>query len=105
MSNTAPFSPFNPWGPTYNVDISSSSQRIKLGVGWHDIRIVNDGTATVFIAFGDAAVIASPDTSIPIGSGVHEILRTEPSENDHLYVAVIGSSSSGKIYFTKGTGL
>lgn len=92
---------------TVNIDVSASSQKVKVADdnGDVDIRIHNDGTATVWIEFGVTTdLTAATTTGIPIGSGVTEVQYVPPLGSD-VYVAAIAAGSTGKIYFTPGSGL
>lgn len=102
-------SPFQPGHVnTVNVNVSSSSQRVQITTHKRTpVRIYNDGTATVWIEFGDTTVVAALATGIPVGPGVTEVLTgavIHPS-SDGLNVAVIAAGSTGKIYFTPGDGI
>jgi hypothetical protein len=92
---------------TVNIDVSASSQRVKIcdDNSEADVRITNDGTATVWIEFGTVTATASLTTSVPVGPGVTEILRSGIREGSPLYVAAIAAGSTGKIYFTPGAGM
>ncbi len=97
--------PFRAIAATANIDVSASSQRVSLTVtGRQNIRIMNNGTATAWIEFGDSTVTASLTTSIPVGPGVTEV-QTAGSYQVTLYVAAIAAGSTGKIYFTPGEGI
>lgn len=100
-----PFAPRT--GSTVNLDVSSSSQRVKVcdDNSEVDVRIHNDGSTTVWIEFGNDTVGASATTSVPVAAGAIEILRSGIREGSPLYVAVIAAGSTGKIYFTPGTGI
>ncbi len=86
---------------TVNIDVSSSSQRVQIPNNNSSVRVMNNGTATVWIAFGDVTVTASLATGIPVGPGVTEVLRLPNAS----YVAAIAAGSTGKIYFTPGEGI
>jgi hypothetical protein len=95
---------------TVNIDVSSSNQRVQLASGGCEraIRVMNNGTATVWIEFGNSAVTAALASGIPIGPGGTEILTGSiigPDTNGELYVAAIAAGSTGKIYFTPGDGI
>ncbi len=90
---------------TKNIDISSSSQEVSLAVrGKQQIRIRNAGTADAFFTFGPGTATASLTTSMSIGAGCIEVLTVEDLGGT-LYAAAIAAGSTGKIYFTPGTGL
>lgn len=98
--------PFKPGrAATVNIDVSASSQRIALNYYPDSIRVMNNGTATVWIAFGDSSVTASLTTGIPVGPGVTEVLREANADGAILYVAAIAAAATGKIYFTPGSGI
>ena len=90
-------------GKTVNINVSSSSQRVLLG-NPDSVRVMNNGTATVWIDFGDVTVAATTTTSVPVGPGVTEVLRFQ-SNGGPLYVAAIAAGSTGIIYFTPGNGI
>lgn len=95
--------PFMPEGPTVNISVTSSSQSITLGAGGSakSVRIMNNGTATVWVNFGATGVTAALATSIPVGPGVTEVL-TAPENLTATFVAAIAAGSTGSIYFTPG---
>lgn len=99
MSNA--FSP----AETVNIDVSSSSQRVQIADNLTTVRIMNDGTATVWIAFGGSTVAATVAAGIPVGSGVTEVLTAPNYGGGPLYVAAIAAGATGKIYFTRGGGI
>lgn len=102
MQSYSPFVP-KPAG-TKNIDVSASSQRVDLGtfVGEQQVRVMNDGTATVWINFGTSTVTAALATSMPVGPGVTEVLTIRGASA--INVAAIAAGSTGKIYFTPGVG-
>lgn len=95
--------PFSPAASTVNIDVSASSQRVLIGRGVQNVRIMNDGSATAWLRFGDATVEAAVATGFPVGPGVTEVLN--PAETGDLYVAAIAAGSTGKIHFTPGVGI
>lgn len=103
--------PFEPGHvATVNIDVSSANQRVAItGANKRShIRVMNNGTATVWLEFGDSAVVAAVATGIPIGPGGVEIFTGSlvgPGAGDNLYVAAIAAGSTGKIYFTAGEGI
>jgi hypothetical protein len=101
-------SPFRPApAATVLIDVSGSSQRVKINDngGMQNIRIMNNGTATVWVGFGGVAVTASLTADFPVGPGVTEVLTAKQGANGALYVAAIAAGSTGKIYFTPGSGI
>jgi hypothetical protein len=96
-------SPFKPLGNTVNIDVSSSNQSVLVDAdgGSDCVRVFNNGTATVWIAFSSnmTAPTAALATGIPIGPGVTEVYGL-----CIVYAAAIAAGSTGKVYFTPGTG-
>lgn len=99
--------PFSPGGATVNIDVSSSNQAVKISNqrGEVQVRWMNNGTATVWLAFGGSAVTASASTGIPVPAGAVEVQTIVTPYQDDLYVAAIAAASTGKIYFTPGSGI
>lgn len=91
---------------TVNIDVSASSAQVALGAGNGPcpIRIMNNGTATVWVKFGATGITASLTADFPVGPGVTEVLMAPPSTSA-LYVAAIAAGATGKIYFTPGLGI
>lgn len=101
----------NPFRPvpagTVSIDVSDTSQSVSLGIGASAdaIRVMNDGSATVWINFGDADVEADSAKDIPVGPGVVELVSAQNNDGSLLYVAAIAAGATGKIYFTPGIGI
>jgi hypothetical protein len=98
--------PFNAvQAATVNIDVSAASAAVALGPpasgGYRQIRVCNDGTATAWIRFGDSTATAALASGIPIPTGRPEIL-TVPAGVTH--VSAIAAASTGKVYFTPGSG-
>jgi hypothetical protein len=106
MANSQAFNPTQ--AATVNIDVSASSQSVALGPpatgGYRQIRIVNDGSATVWVTFGGSTITAALASGIPVRqtTGRPEVI-TVPSGVTH--VAAIAAAATGKIYFTPGSGL
>jgi hypothetical protein len=92
---------------TVNIDVSLSSQSVKVHDerGPFSVRIMNNGTATAWINFGDSAVTADLASGMPVGPGAREVVTFDNPGNGALYVAAIAAASTGKIYFTPGRGI
>lgn len=91
---------------TVNIDISGSSQRVLVsGSVTTQVRVMNNGSATVWINPGDSTVTAATTTGMPVGPGVTEILTLFSSDGGPIYIAGIAAGSTGKIYFTPGAGI
>jgi hypothetical protein len=92
-------------GSTVNIDVSSSSQSVALGVGGEtQVRVYNDGTATAWINHGPTGVTAALASGMPVGPGVCEVI-TIAGYGSTAYFAAIAAASTGKIYFTPGVGI
>jgi hypothetical protein len=97
--------PFLPGGATVNIDVSSSTGAVQIAAGDNSIfqvRVMNNGTATAWIAFGTATLSATTTAGIPIGPGVTEVFSVSANP---VWVAAIAAGSTGKIYFTPGSGI
>jgi hypothetical protein len=94
---------FQPLGDTVNINISGTSQPIKISdAGPTSVRVFNDGSATVWIAFGTATLTTAATTGIPIGTKASAVF-TVPA-GSAVWVAGIAASTTGIIYFTPGAG-
>ena len=91
---------------TVNLSVSSSSQSVLIEnfSGANQVRVFNNGTATVWIEFGGSVVAAALATSIPIPAGAVEVFSAGAAAST-LYVAAIAAGSTGSIYFTPGAGI
>jgi hypothetical protein len=92
---------------TVNINVSGSSQRVLVAKRNSPIsvRIMNNGTATVWVNGGDVTVTATTTTGVPVGPGVHEVLTFSPGQDGKLYIAAIAAGATGRIYFTEGEGI
>lgn len=95
---------------TVNINVNSSSQSsqsIQLTTSATSdnvqVRVMNDGTVTVWVAFGGSAVTAANMADIPVGAGAVEVFNLPKAASQ--YAAAIAAGSTGKIYFTTGRGL
>jgi len=102
---TRSFSPAQ--NKTVSIDVSATSQRVLVGNcnAPMTVRIMNNGTATVWINWGDVTVTAATANSLPVGPGVHEVLTLSPDQGGLLYIAAIAAGVSGRIFFTEGYGI
>lgn len=94
-------------GATVNIDVSNTSQKIQVSSasGDIDVRIHNNGTATVWIVFGvTTGLTATTTAELSIPPGAVDVLHAPPL-GSALYVAAIAAASTGKIYFTPGQGI
>lgn len=90
---------------TVNIDVSASSQAIQVSTSAapQQVRVMNNGTATVWIKFGASNVAATLAADHPVGPGATEIFTV--AEGVAPYVAAIAAGATGKIYFTPGAGI
>lgn len=90
---------------TVNIDVSSTSQRVALG-NPDQIRLMNNGTATVWFAMGNSSVTTDATTGTPLPAGAIEVMTVPTNlSGATVYVAAIAAASTGKVYFTPGTGV
>lgn len=98
---------FNPAvGGTKSITVGAASARVFIyrQNGPMQVRVVNDGTATVWIRAGGSAVAATT-SDIPVLAGTIEVLTFAPDEGSDLYLAAIAAGATGTIYFTPGSGI
>ena len=101
-------SPFRPApSMTKSISVAATSARVALGRqnGPLQVRVMNNGTATVWIKFGDSTIVADGTKDIPVGSGGTEVFTIQSAGGDDLYAAAIAAGSTGSVYFTPGTGI
>lgn len=92
---------FQPLGATVNIDISGTSQPVKIcDAGVEVIRVFNDGTATAWIAFGTATLTTAATSGVPIATKEERDFRVPVGSP--AWVAGIAAGTTGKIYFTPG---
>lgn len=99
----SPFSPIA--GQTVNINVASSSANVQVSdrPGSQQVRIMNDGTATVWIRFGtDNSVAATTASGVPVAAGATEVLTAPMGP---VWVAAIAAGATGKVYFTPGGGI
>jgi lipoprotein signal peptidase len=100
--------PFQPLpASTKNIVVGASTANVQITNAPGNVmqvRVVNNGTATAWIEFGDSTITASLTTSIPIGAGVVEVLTVQCPATP-LYAAAIAAGATGNVYFTPGVGL
>jgi len=78
----------------------TTSSRVPLDQFSEAVRVVNDGTATAFLHFGDVTVTANT-AKMPIKAGATETFTTGTAS----YVAAVTASGTTNLYFTNGEGL
>ena len=98
---------FMPSGATVNIAVAAATANVALGTaasgGTTAVRVMNNGTATVWIQFGTSAVTAALATGMPVGPGQTHVF-TCPSFGSAPYAAAIAAGATGTVYFTPGTG-
>lgn len=101
-----PFTPTDDATASIAVTTASASAAIKRQpTGAHQIRLYNAGAATLFWAFGDAAVTASL-TDVPLPPGAIEVITLANAANAPIsHIAAITPSGSATLYATTGQGL
>lgn len=88
------------------ISVSNASARVLVGnqKGVQQLRIFNEGTATVRIRWGDETVVALT-TDYAVGPGVTEVITIQNTGDKPLYIAAIAAGSTGKVFFNTGIGV
>lgn len=94
---------------TANVVAATPVQCVSSTLGGNQYRIINAGTVTVFLGYGDtsgnatnkAAVISGTGNSLPLLAGTDEILSFVPN----AYFTGVTSAGNATIYVTPGDGM
>lgn len=81
-----------------------SSAAIYDGGGPVQVLVSNEGTATVFINFGDDTVTAAT-TNTPVLAGTVQVFTVENPGKSAIWAAVRAAGATGNVYFTPGRGL
>jgi hypothetical protein len=91
---------------TANISVSASSQRVQIAntTGRIRVRVMNNGTATVWLAFGDGTVSTAATTGIPLGPGTSDVWTIDAPAASPLYAAAIAAGATGSVYFSPGAG-
>lgn len=99
MSGMIYVRPFGQVGPTVTIEGGEGVAAVtRAGMGTQTVRIVNSGSATVFLEFGkDATVTADAATSMPMLGGT---IETFLLRNDITHIAATGGD--GDVYITTG---
>lgn len=92
---------------TVNIAVGAASAAVKLTDDPADlsVRVYNDGSATVWIAFDGPSATATLTQDIPIPSKGVEVFTAQAGAGAPLYVAAIAAGATGNVYFTLGMGL
>lgn len=101
----SPFAPKKHSTTAFSVSSTTQSAQLSPSPGPMAVRIVNEGTATVWVAFGNAGVQANITDCVRIPAGVTEVLTAMSDDTTALYVSVIAAGATGAISFTPGEGI
>lgn len=97
---------FRPLGnnKTVNLAVTAAAQFLSIpdSLGTRSVRLVNSGTATIFIEFVQASQTAALTTSLPMLPNTVEVF-TLPTDVTRL--SVIGTGTTNTLYVTYGEGL
>lgn len=95
-------------GSTKKITVSSASQSVSLPTraGRNQVRIFNNGTATVWVAIGAAGGSVTLANGMPIGPNQFtEVVSVTAPNSTALSAYAIAAAATGDIYFTVGGGL
>jgi hypothetical protein len=104
---------FTPMGNTVTFTAATSAptpvQALSTTIGGTQYRVINDGTVTVFMGWGDSAAAANANAVIvsttgrafPLLAGTDEILTF----NANQYFTAVTASGTASIYITPGDGM
>lgn len=104
---------FTPMGNTVTFTAATSAptpvQALSTTIGGTQYRIINDGTVTVFMGWGDTAAAATANATVvtttgkafPLLAGTDEILTF----NANQYFTAITASGTASVYITPGDGM
>lgn len=100
--------PFNPTrGANKRVSATTTASVVTIGSGTHSLRIVNDGTDTIFFTTYKASeqtlVATTADCAVPKGGAAGSVLVIE-KPFDHNTVSVIAASGTQTVNFQIGEG-
>jgi hypothetical protein len=85
---------------TATLAVTTTTARVAIDQYSSNVRVVNDGANTAFIAFGDVTV-ASTTSRMPIRSGATEVF----TKGAYGFVAALTATGTTNLYFTSGEGL
>lgn len=97
------FEPMSAATVSVTVAATTGNVLVENFSGCNQIRVMNDGTATVWVEFGGSGIAATVAASIPVGAGKDAIFSV-PSAASTVYAAAIAAGATGKVYFTPGAG-
>ena len=100
---------FTPLSPTVNLAVTTTSGRVaktalptNSGGAPHEMRLVNNGSVTVFVEFGNSTVVATVAGSMPVLPGTVESFQVNAFQT---HVAAITASGTATLYATTGLGV
>jgi hypothetical protein len=104
---------FTPMGNTVTFTAATAAptpvQALSTTIGGTQYRVINDGSVTVFMGWGDSAAAANANATVvtttgrafPLLAGTDEILTF----NANQYFTAVTASGTAKIYITPGDGM
>lgn len=96
--------PFRPIAATANAAVTAGSTAITIvgaPVGTAAVRLLNNGSAVVFITIQDTSTVAATTTtSVPM---LPNSVETFEITNDNQFVSVISTTTGNTLYVTLGT--
>lgn len=105
MSALTPFNPTR--GQNKRVTATTTASVVTVGAGTHSLRIVNDGTDTIFFTTykaGEQTLVATTaDCAVPKGGAAGSVLVIE-KPFDHDTASVVAASASQTVNFQIGEG-
>lgn len=95
---------FAAYGATETLAVTVATANVALTVPGRpipfNVRVFNDGAATMFIAFGESGVVATT-ASLPIPSGAVEVFSVNPATTHIAAITAVGTTT---LYATSGRG-
>jgi hypothetical protein len=92
---------------TTNISVGAGSARVlvtnQAAGSVVQVRVVNNGTATAWFAFGDVTIAASVAADTPLPPGAVGVFTALVPDGGSLYAAAIAAGATGSIYFTPGS--
>ena len=105
MSTGTPFNPTR--GQNKRVSVTTTASIVTVGAGTHSLRIVNEGTDTIFFTTykaGEQPLVATAaGTVVPKGGAAGSVLVIE-KPFDHDTVSVMAASGTQIVDFQIGEG-
>ena len=90
-------------GATVNVDVAAATANVQVmptgTSGLYQVCLMNAGTATAWVRFGDNTVTATLAGGFPIGPNQIGLISVTGT-----HMAAIAAGATGKVYATPGAG-